>query len=59
MSDITDWIKSHSKAEDYFLTDSEYYAVTDFVEAHKDEWKGDLGEGLLKLLNGEMHRRIG
>lgn len=45
-------------AEDYVLTEGEYQSVTDWLTVEKDHLSGDLKEGLLKLLNGEMHRRI-
>jgi hypothetical protein len=45
-------------AEDYVLTDTEYQSVTDWLTVEKDHLSGNLKEGLLKLLNGEMHRRI-
>ncbi len=46
------------KPEDNILTDAEYCAVYDWIEAEKDGLNGDLKEGLLKLLNGEESRRI-
>ena len=46
------------KPKNYILTDAEYYAVYDWIEAEKDGFPGDLKEGLLKLLNGEEKRRI-
>lgn len=46
------------KPKDYILTDAEYYAVYDWIEAEKDGLNGDLKDGLLKLLNGEEKRRI-
>lgn len=58
MNDITQWIKDHTPPDAYVLTDPEYWAVYDFVEAHKDEWDEPFKEGMLKLLNGEMHRRM-
>lgn len=42
----------------YVLTDEEYEAVYDWVEQEKDRLPSPLKEGLLKLLNGEMHRRM-
>jgi hypothetical protein len=44
--------------DNYTLTDTEYQSVTDWLTVEKDHLSGDLKEGLLKLLNGEMHRRI-
>jgi hypothetical protein len=46
------------KPEDYVLTDAEYYAVYDWIDAEKDGFSGDLKEGLLKLVNGEEKRRM-
>lgn len=44
--------------DDYVLTEDEYQSVTDWLTVEKDHLSGCLKEGLLKLLNGEMHRRI-
>jgi len=41
---------------DHRLTDEEFLAVYDWVEAEKDRLPSPLKEGVLKLLNGEMHR---
>lgn len=57
-SPIMAWIRDQSKDEDYTLTDPEYYAVYDYIDGRKDSFPEPLKEGLLKLLNGEMHRRI-
>lgn len=51
-------LKDLLASEDYTLTDAEYYAVYDFAEGHKDEWPQPFKGGMLKLLNGEMHRRL-
>jgi len=58
MSSLIEQIKALSKPEDYELTDAEYDAVYDYIDGGKDGFSGDLKEGLLKLLNGEMHRRM-
>lgn len=57
-SEIMAWLREQSKPEDYVLTDAEYYAVYDYIDGRKDSFPEPLKEGLLKLLNGEMHRRI-
>lgn len=44
--------------QDFTLTDDEFNAVYDWVNAHKDEWDFPLKGGLLKLLNAEEHRRL-
>jgi hypothetical protein len=44
--------------QDYTLNDDEYWAVYDWVNAEKDGLPSPLKEGLLKLLNGEMWRRV-
>lgn len=46
------------KPEHYVLTDAEYSAVYDWIDAEKDTFSGDLKEGLLKLVNGEEKRRM-
>lgn len=51
-------LKALLASEDYTLTDEEYYAVYDFAEGHKDAWPQPFKAGMLKLLNGEMHRRM-
>lgn len=57
-SAIMAWIQDQTKPEDYILTDTEYYAVYEYVDKEKDGFPVHLKEGLLKLLNGEMHRRM-
>lgn len=57
-TNITDWVKSLQKPEDYVLTNEEYEAVYDYIDGGKDSFPEPLKEGLLKLLNGEMYRRI-
>jgi hypothetical protein len=42
----------------YRLNDQEYEAVYDWVEQEKDCLPSPLKEAMLKLLNGEMHRRM-
>ena len=55
---LMDFVKAQSKPEDFFLTDGEYDAVYDYINGKKDSFPEPLKEGLLKLLNGEMHRRM-
>ena len=55
---LMDFVKAQSKPEDYVLTNEEYEAVYDYIDGRKDSFPEPLKEGLLKLLNGEMHRRI-
>jgi hypothetical protein len=43
---------------DYTLTEGEYWAVYEWIDKEKDGLPGELKEGLLKLINGEMHRRM-
>lgn len=43
---------------DYRLTAEEYAAVYDWIQAHMDGLPWPLKEGMLKLINGEMHRRM-
>ena len=57
-SPIMAFIRAQSKPEDYTLTDDEYYAVYDYIDGGKDGFPEPLKEGLLKLLNGEMYRRM-
>ena len=40
------------------LTDTEYWAVYEWINAEKDGLPSPLKEGLLKLVNAEMHRRM-
>jgi hypothetical protein len=42
---------------DYILSNSEFWAVKDFVDAHMDELDPEVKSGLLKLLNGESLRQ--
>lgn len=55
---IEEQLRAMRERPDYTLTEDEYYAVYDFAEAHKDEWPQPFKSGMLKLLNGEMHRRM-
>ena len=55
---IAEALRQHFRPEDDRLTDGEYEAVTDWIDREKDGLSGDLKAGLLKLLNGEMHRRM-
>ena len=41
----------------YTLTDSEYWAVYDYITSHMDEWPEELKKGFLKLINGEAQRQ--
>lgn len=52
------WVRAQTKPEDYILTDDEYNAVSEYINRGKDGFPEPLKEGLLKLLNGELHRRI-
>jgi len=54
MSEITDRIAELGGGY-YVLTEDEYWAVYDWVNAEKDRLPSPLKEGLLKLLNGEMY----
>lgn len=56
MSDLVNWIKANERPQP--LTDDEFHAVYDFVNANKDDWDWNLKEGLLKLLNAEEIRRL-
>lgn len=57
-SPLMSWLRDQSKDEDYVLSDPEYYAVYEYIDGLKDSFADPLKEGLLKLLNGEMHRRM-
>jgi len=43
---------------DYVLTDEEYRAVYEWIDAEKDHLPGPLRQGFLKLVNGEEKRRM-
>ena len=43
---------------DYNLSDAEYWAIYDWINAEKDGLPSPRKEGLLKLLNAEMHSRM-
>lgn len=43
---------------DYRLTEDEYWAVYDWINAEKDGMEAVLRAGMLKLINGEMHRQM-
>lgn len=58
MSELTDLIKSFDKPEDFKLTEEEYWAVYEWVNANKDDLPGPLKSGMLKLINGEEHRNL-
>lgn len=57
-SELMAWLREQSKPENYILTDDEYYAVYEYIDGGKDGFPEPLKEGLLKLLNGEMYRRM-
>jgi len=42
----------------YELTDAEFDAVTDWIQAEMDGLPFTVKEGLLKLINAETHRRL-
>jgi hypothetical protein len=44
--------------DDYRLGEEEYEAVYEWIDREKDSLPSPLKEALLKLLNGEMHRRM-
>jgi hypothetical protein len=44
--------------QDYELTEDEYDAVYDWIQGNMDGLPWPLKEGMLKLINGEMHRRM-
>jgi len=54
---VMDWIRSQMDPADYVLTDEEFQAVYDWINAEKDSLPHPLKAGLLKLLNGEEYRR--
>lgn len=55
---LQEQLKALAGTQDYSLTDEEYQAVYDWINAEKDDLPYPLKEGLLKLLNGEMYRRM-
>lgn len=55
---LMSWVRAQTKPEDYILSNDEYSAVYEYINGRKDEFPEPLKEGLLKLLNGEMHRRM-
>lgn len=55
---VSEWLLSQSGPEDYRLTDDEFYALEDWINAHKDGLEWPMKNGLLKLFNAEEHRRL-
>lgn len=55
---IKEQIEAVAGPQDYTLTEAEYWAVYDWINAEKDGLPSPRKEGLLKLLNAEMHRRM-
>jgi hypothetical protein len=55
---IKEQIEFVAGKQDYTLTDAEYLAVSDWINAEKDHIPEPRKEGLLKLINGEMNRRL-
>jgi hypothetical protein len=51
-------IEALTGPKDYTLTEDEYWAVYDWIDAVKDTLPSPRKEGLLKLLNGEGWRRM-
>jgi len=56
---LHDQIKALMDEADYDLTDDEYHAAYDWINANKDGLSWTLKEAMLKLINGEMRRRMG
>lgn len=55
---LREQVEAIAGKQDYTLTEDEYWAAYDWINAEKDGLPSPLKEGLLKLLNGEMWRRM-